>query len=134
MIDWSTVKRVHLMGICGTGMGSLAGMLKAAGHQVTGSDENVYPPMSTQLERWGIEAMSGYRAENLDRARPDLVIVGNVIRQANPEAAVPWEQVGGRGTGSAPPMMPTVHLLPEARVEFNEATVCTSAVAPVWTM
>ncbi len=87
MIDWSTVKRVHLMGICGTGMGSLAGMLKAAGHQVTGSDENVYPPMSTQLERWGIEAMSGYRAENLDRARPDLVIVGNVIRQANPEAA-----------------------------------------------
>ena len=87
MIDWSTVKRVHLIGIGGTGMGSLAGMLKAAGHQVTGSDQNVYPPMSTQLERWGIEAMSGYRAENLDRARPDLVIVGNVIREANPEAA-----------------------------------------------
>jgi len=85
--DWSRVRRVHLIGVCGTGMGSFAGMLKAAGHEVTGSDENVYPPMSTQLERWGIEAMTGYRPENLDRARPDLVIVGNVIREANPEAA-----------------------------------------------
>jgi UDP-N-acetylmuramate: L-alanyl-gamma-D-glutamyl-meso-diaminopimelate ligase len=84
VIDWARVKRVHLIGVCGTGVGSFAGMLKAAGHEVTGSDENVYPPMSTQLARWGIEAMSGYRAENL--ARPDLVIVGNVIRQANPEA------------------------------------------------
>ncbi len=51
-------------------MGSFAGMLKAAGHEVTGSDENVYPPMSTQLERWGIEVLTPYRAENLDRARP----------------------------------------------------------------
>ncbi len=55
MIDWSKVKRVHLIGVAGTGMGSFAGMLKAAGYEVTGSDENVYPPMSTQLERWGIE-------------------------------------------------------------------------------
>jgi UDP-N-acetylmuramate: L-alanyl-gamma-D-glutamyl-meso-diaminopimelate ligase len=86
VIDWSAVKRVHLIGVGGTGMGSFAGMLQAAGHQVTGSDENVYPPMSTQLARWGIETMSGYRAENLERARPDLVIVGNVIREANPEA------------------------------------------------
>ena len=85
-IDWSKVRRVHLVGVCGTGMGSFAGMLKAAGYEVTGSDENVYPPMSTQLERWGIEAMSGYRAENLDRARPDVVVVGNVVRQVNPEA------------------------------------------------
>jgi UDP-N-acetylmuramate: L-alanyl-gamma-D-glutamyl-meso-diaminopimelate ligase len=87
VIDWSRVKRVHLIGVGGTGMGSFAGMLKAAGHQVTGSDEELYPPMSTQLARWGIEAMRGYRPENLDRARPDLVIVGNVIREANPEAA-----------------------------------------------
>ena len=92
MIDWSAVKRVHLIGVCGTGMGSFAGMLKAAGHEVTGSDENVYPPMSTQLERWGIEAFGGYRPENLDRARPDLVIVGNVVRQANPEAAAMRER------------------------------------------
>ncbi len=87
MVDWSAVKRVHLIGVCGTGMGSFAGMLKASGLEVTGSDENVYPPMSTQLARWGIETMAGYRAENLERARPDLVIVGNVVREANPEAA-----------------------------------------------
>ncbi len=87
MIDWSRVRRVHLIGVCGTGMGSFAGMLQEAGHEVTGSDENVYPPMSTQLARWGIEAMSGYAPSNLDRARPDLVVVGNVIREANPEAA-----------------------------------------------
>jgi UDP-N-acetylmuramate: L-alanyl-gamma-D-glutamyl-meso-diaminopimelate ligase len=86
VIDWNGVRRVHLIGVCGTGMGSFAGMLKAAGHEVTGSDENVYPPMSTQLERWGIEVMSGYRPENLDRARPDLVVVGNVVRAVNPEA------------------------------------------------
>jgi UDP-N-acetylmuramate: L-alanyl-gamma-D-glutamyl-meso-diaminopimelate ligase len=86
VIDWSKARRIHLIGVCGTGMGSFAGMLKAAGHEVTGSDENVYPPMSTQLARWGIEAMSGYRPENLDRARPDLVIVGNVVREGNPEA------------------------------------------------
>ena len=60
MIDWSQVKRIHLIGVAGTGMGSFAGLLKAAGHEVTGSDENVYPPMSTQLERWGIEVMTAY--------------------------------------------------------------------------
>ena len=92
MVDWSAVKRVHLIGVGGTGMGSFAGMLQASGLTVTGSDENVYPPMSTQLERWGIQAMAGYRAENLDRARPDLVIVGNVVRQANPEAAAMRER------------------------------------------
>jgi len=91
-IDWSRVKRVHLVGVCGTGMGSFAGMLKAAGYEVTGSDENVYPPMSTQLERWGIEAWSGYRPENLDRARPDVVVVGNVVRAVNPEAAAVRER------------------------------------------
>ncbi len=91
-VDWSKVRRVHLIGVCGTGMGSFAGMLKAAGYAVTGSDENVYPPMSTQLERWGIEAMAGYRPENLERARPDVVVVGNVVRAANPEAAAMRER------------------------------------------
>jgi UDP-N-acetylmuramate: L-alanyl-gamma-D-glutamyl-meso-diaminopimelate ligase len=86
VIDWSKPKRIHLIGVAGTGMGSFAGMLKAAGHAVTGSDENVYPPMSTQLERWGIEVLTPYRPENLDRARPDLVVVGNVVRMVNPEA------------------------------------------------
>jgi UDP-N-acetylmuramate: L-alanyl-gamma-D-glutamyl-meso-diaminopimelate ligase len=86
VIEWSRVKRIHLIGVAGTGMGSFAGMLKDAGYAVTGSDENVYEPMSTQLQRWGIEVMTPYRAENLDRARPDVVVVGNVVRAVNPEA------------------------------------------------
>jgi UDP-N-acetylmuramate: L-alanyl-gamma-D-glutamyl-meso-diaminopimelate ligase len=90
--DWNAIRRIHLVGVAGTGMGSFAGMLKAAGYEVTGSDENVYPPMSTQLERWGIEVLTPYRAENLDRARPDLVVVGNVVRAVNPEAAAVRER------------------------------------------
>jgi UDP-N-acetylmuramate: L-alanyl-gamma-D-glutamyl-meso-diaminopimelate ligase len=69
--------KIHLIGICGTGMGSLAGLLKAAGHDVRGSDSDVYPPMSTQLVEQGIEVMNGYRPENLDWG-PDVVVVGNV--------------------------------------------------------
>jgi UDP-N-acetylmuramate: L-alanyl-gamma-D-glutamyl-meso-diaminopimelate ligase len=79
------VRRVHVMGVGGTAMGSFAGMLKQAGYEVTGSDQNVYPPMSTQLAAWGIPVREGYRAENLD-PRPDLVVVGNVITRKNPEA------------------------------------------------
>jgi UDP-N-acetylmuramate: L-alanyl-gamma-D-glutamyl-meso-diaminopimelate ligase len=74
----------HLIGICGTAMASLAGMLQARGHRVTGSDENVYPPMSTMLEGLGIPVMQGYRAEHLTPA-PDCVIVGNAIPRGNPE-------------------------------------------------
>ncbi|HJQ21817.1 MAG TPA: UDP-N-acetylmuramate--L-alanine ligase [Gemmatimonadaceae bacterium] len=85
-IDPRAVKRVHLVGVGGTGMGAFAGMLKAAGYVVTGSDENVYPPMSDMLREWGIDVFTPYAAENLDRARPDLVIIGNVIRRVNPEA------------------------------------------------
>ncbi len=91
-MDWSKVRRIHLIGVAGTGMGSFAGMLKAAGYEVTGSDENVYPPMSTQLERWGIDVLTPYRPENLDRARPDLVVVGNVVRMVNPEATAMRER------------------------------------------
>ncbi len=69
--------KIHLIGICGTGMGPLAGLLKAAGHDVRGSDSDVYPPMSTQLAEQGIPVMDGYRAENLDWL-PDVVVVGNV--------------------------------------------------------
>jgi UDP-N-acetylmuramate: L-alanyl-gamma-D-glutamyl-meso-diaminopimelate ligase len=76
---------VHLMGICGTAMASLAGLLKDRGIKVTGSDQNPYPPMSTQLENLGISVMAGYRPENLSH-KPDLVIVGNVISKSNPEA------------------------------------------------
>src|SRR5437763_1418486 len=74
----------HLIGICGTAMASLAGMLQARGHKVTGSDQNVYPPMSTQLEALGIEIMQGYRAENTHLER-DVTIVGNTIMRGNPE-------------------------------------------------
>ncbi len=74
----------HLIGICGTAMASLAGMLQARGHKVTGSDQNVYPPMSTQLESLGIEIMQGYKAENTDLAR-DITVVGNTIMRGNPE-------------------------------------------------
>jgi len=73
------------MGVCGTGMGSLAGMLKDSGYVVTGSDENVYPPMSDFLASCKIEIKNGYNAENL-APRPDLVVVGNTIRKTNPEA------------------------------------------------
>ncbi len=77
-------KRVHLIGICGTAMASLAGMLLAEGFEVTGSDTAAYPPMSDQLAEMGIWVMEPYRAENLD-VRPDLVVVGNAISRGNPE-------------------------------------------------
>ncbi|MHB8809478.1 MAG: UDP-N-acetylmuramate:L-alanyl-gamma-D-glutamyl-meso-diaminopimelate ligase [Desulfobulbaceae bacterium] len=79
------VHHIHVMGICGTGMAALAGMLKEQGYRVTGSDQNVYPPMSDFLAASGIPVQEGYRAENLI-PRPDLVVVGNVIRAVNPEA------------------------------------------------
>jgi len=83
---------VHLLGICGTGMAALAGILQALGHRVTGSDEHVYPPMSTFLEGLGIPIQNGYKPENLVN-RPDLVVVGNVIRRDNPEAQA-MEELG----------------------------------------
>jgi UDP-N-acetylmuramate: L-alanyl-gamma-D-glutamyl-meso-diaminopimelate ligase len=81
----SKLNHIHMMGICGTGMASLAGILKQRGYVITGSDENVYPPMSLFLERLSIPILKGYRAENID-SFPDLVIVGNVITRFNPEA------------------------------------------------
>jgi UDP-N-acetylmuramate: L-alanyl-gamma-D-glutamyl-meso-diaminopimelate ligase len=76
--------RYHLIGICGTAMASLAGMLRAKGHEVRGSDQGVYPPMSTMLAELGIPVAEGYRPENLEPA-PDMVIVGNAIPRGNPE-------------------------------------------------
>jgi UDP-N-acetylmuramate: L-alanyl-gamma-D-glutamyl-meso-diaminopimelate ligase len=74
----------HLIGICGTAMASLAGMLQSRGHRVTGSDLNVYPPMSTMLEGLGINVRHGYKREHLTPT-PDCVIVGNAIPRGNPE-------------------------------------------------
>jgi UDP-N-acetylmuramate: L-alanyl-gamma-D-glutamyl-meso-diaminopimelate ligase len=76
--------KLHLIGIAGTGMGSLAGLLRAAGHEVRGSDEHVYPPMSTQLADQGIPVMQGFRPDNLDW-QPDRVVVGNVCRRDHVE-------------------------------------------------
>jgi UDP-N-acetylmuramate: L-alanyl-gamma-D-glutamyl-meso-diaminopimelate ligase len=91
-ISPGAVRRIHLVGVAGTGMGSFAGMLKAAGYDVTGSDENVYPPMSDMLRNWGIQALTPYSPANLDTAKPDLVIIGNVIRRVNPEATAVRER------------------------------------------
>ncbi len=78
------LRSIHLIGICGTAMAALAGMLKEQGFVVSGSDANVYPPMSVFLEQLGIKPRSGYRAEHLTPPA-DLVIVGNVVSRPNPE-------------------------------------------------
>ena len=80
------VKSVHLIAVCGTGMGALACMLKDLGYAVTGSDANVYPPMSTFLAEKGITVFKGFDAKNLAYG-PDLVVIGNAVRKENPEAA-----------------------------------------------
>ncbi|MCG8534583.1 MAG: Mur ligase domain-containing protein, partial [Pseudomonadales bacterium] len=74
---------LHFLGICGTFMGSLALLAKAQGHRVTGSDANVYPPMSTQLQEQGIDLVEGYDPAQLE-PQPDLVIIGNAMSRGNP--------------------------------------------------
>jgi UDP-N-acetylmuramate: L-alanyl-gamma-D-glutamyl-meso-diaminopimelate ligase len=81
---FTNVKHLHFLGICGTAMGAVAAGLRDQGYTVTGSDENIYPPMSTFLEEKGIRLSSGYRAENLP-AGAELIVVGNAIRRGNPE-------------------------------------------------
>lgn len=77
------VMHIHILGICGTFMGSLAQLAKSLGHKVTGSDQHIYPPMSTQLETAGIEIMQGFSEEHLKPA-PDLVVIGNAMSRGNP--------------------------------------------------
>src|SRR5436305_10629609 len=77
-------KYMHLIGICGTAMASLAGMLQQIGYKVTGSDTAAYPPMSDFLAKLGIKVMQPYSEANLS-PRPDLVIVGNAISRGNVE-------------------------------------------------
>ena len=73
---------VHILGICGTFMGSLALLAKAMGYRVTGSDQNIYPPMSEQLDRLEIEVFEGYSSSQLS-PKPNLVIVGNAMSRGN---------------------------------------------------
>jgi len=86
---------VHILGICGTFMGGVAALARAAGHRVTGSDRNVYPPMSTQLAALGIDIVEGFAADQLSPA-PDVVVVGNVMTRGMPvveallESRIPW--------------------------------------------
>ncbi len=78
------VNSLHFVGICGTAMASVAALCREKGDTVTGSDENVYPPMSTFLEARGIRIMAGYRETNLDH-QPDLIVIGNAMKRGNPE-------------------------------------------------
>ena len=74
---------IHILGICGTFMGGVAQLAKAAGHRVTGCDAHVYPPMSDQLRAAGIELIEGYGADQL-ALKPDLWVIGNAISRGNP--------------------------------------------------
>lgn len=77
------MQHIHILGICGTFMGSLAQLAKAKGYEVTGCDHHVYPPMSTQLEEAGIELIEGFDPSQLD-LQPDIFVVGNVVSRGNP--------------------------------------------------
>src|SRR4051812_21880223 len=77
-------KRIHLIGICGTAMASLAGMLNERGFRVTGSDSAAYPPMSDFLRSLGIQVAQPFAVENLE-PKPDLVVIGNAVSRGNVE-------------------------------------------------
>src|SRR3954469_5168558 len=99
------LKRVHIIVVCGTLMGAFAAHLKRRGIEVTGSDQNVYPPMSDVLKNAGVELFSGYRAENITgmKQKPELVVIGNVINSSNPEARAAID--GGYNYTSLPEAM-----------------------------
>lgn len=108
------LKHVHIVGACGTLMGAFAAFLRRRGIEVTGSDQNVYPPMSDVLAQAGVKLISGYKAENLMvlGRKPDLVVIGNVIRADNPEAVEALQ--GGHAYTSLPEAMEKL-LLPATR-------------------
>src|SRR5437879_9170193 len=87
----SRVQSIHFVGICGTAMASVAAAMQEKGMKVTGSDQNVYPPMSTFLADRRIEVISGYAEQNLAH-KPDLVVIGNAISRGNPEAEAVLEK------------------------------------------
>jgi UDP-N-acetylmuramate: L-alanyl-gamma-D-glutamyl-meso-diaminopimelate ligase len=99
--------KVHLIAACGVGMSALAALLKEAGHDVTGSDEGVYPPASTLLERLGVDVKEGFDATRLDGV--DLVVCGNAVRSTNVEAAAARER--GLRTTSFPQALEELFLV-----------------------
>ena len=80
------LRHVHVIGVCGTLMGAFAAFLKREGIEVTGSDQNIYPPMSDVLRNAGVRLFTGFSAENIQASKPDLIVIGNVIGASNPEA------------------------------------------------
>jgi UDP-N-acetylmuramate: L-alanyl-gamma-D-glutamyl-meso-diaminopimelate ligase len=104
---------VHLIGVSGTGMSALAGLLIAKGHRVTGSDTAFHPPVGPALREWGVETRPGWDPANLEPA-PDLVVVGNVCRRENPEAQAALAR--GLRTVSLPGAMESLFL--EGRQSF----------------
>lgn len=104
--------KIHILGICGTFMGSIAVLAKALGHEVSGSDANVYPPMSTQLLAQGIELMDGYSASHLSPA-PDMVVIGNTLSRGN--AAVEYLLNEGLSYQSGPEWL-AEHVLSDRHV------------------
>ncbi|MBT3888911.1 MAG: UDP-N-acetylmuramate:L-alanyl-gamma-D-glutamyl-meso-diaminopimelate ligase, partial [Nitrosomonadaceae bacterium] len=74
---------IHILGICGTFMGGIAVIARQAGHEVTGCDSSVYPPMSTQLESHGIKLIEGYNPNQIE-LKPDIFVIGNVVSRGNP--------------------------------------------------
>lgn len=99
--SFSDLKSVHIVGVCGTLMGAFASFLKRKGIEVSGSDQNIYPPMSDVLQEAGVKLYSGYRSENI--GSPDLIVIGNVIRKDNPEAVAAIQ--GGKAYCSLPEFM-----------------------------
>jgi len=77
--------KIYFMGICGTAMGNAALLARAAGHDVSGVDENVYPPMSSVLSDAGITAYEGFEPGRLASLKPDMVVIGNAMMRGNPE-------------------------------------------------
>jgi UDP-N-acetylmuramate: L-alanyl-gamma-D-glutamyl-meso-diaminopimelate ligase len=125
--------KIHLIGIAGTGMGSLAGLLRAAGHDVRGSDEHLYPPMSTQLAEQGIPVMDGFRAGNLDW-QPDRVVVGNVCRRDHVEVLAAQER--GIPLASFPSLLSELFLQTRRSVVVagtHGKTTCSSLLAHILT-
>jgi UDP-N-acetylmuramate: L-alanyl-gamma-D-glutamyl-meso-diaminopimelate ligase len=103
--------KVHLSGACGSAMASLAGLLRERGHAVTGSDQDVYPPMSGQLEAMGIELRSPYASENVP-ADADVVVIGNALSRGNPEVEAVLDR---RQRMSSLPALLAEHFLRERR-------------------
>jgi len=113
-VRWESLRRVHVIGVCGTLMGAFAASLRRAGVEVTGSDQNVYPPMSDVLRDAGVTLLNGFDPTHLQHGgqKPDLVVIGNVISANNLEARAAID--GGMPYLSLPEMMER-YLLPQSR-------------------